>query len=158
MFASCALGASSPHGYARGALAAGSHVAATSHSNSVGRRFPAHRANAFIDGDVELAVEHEPEIAGVIPALGVDRAGGRLGVLVVPAEHEGARERDLSDASVGEPFEAHVVSGEFGAGSAGERAEYVGFLTPRRSNFVDDETANKWLDRERRDPWQLPKI
>jgi predicted dehydrogenase len=29
---------------------------------------------------------------------------------------------------------------------------------PKKWQFVDDEAANKWLDRERRDPWQLPKI
>ncbi|MCC6444491.1 MAG: Gfo/Idh/MocA family oxidoreductase [Armatimonadetes bacterium] len=28
---------------------------------------------------------------------------------------------------------------------------------PRRWRFVDDREADKWLDRERRDPWQLPK-
>jgi predicted dehydrogenase len=29
---------------------------------------------------------------------------------------------------------------------------------PQAWRFVDDEEANKWLDRERRDPWQLPKV
>jgi hypothetical protein len=29
---------------------------------------------------------------------------------------------------------------------------------PKRWQFVDDAEANKWLDRERRDPWQLPKV
>ena len=28
---------------------------------------------------------------------------------------------------------------------------------PKRWVFVDDE-PNKWLDRERRDPYQLPKV
>lgn len=28
---------------------------------------------------------------------------------------------------------------------------------PQRWQFVDDKEANGWLDRERRDPWQLPK-
>jgi predicted dehydrogenase len=29
---------------------------------------------------------------------------------------------------------------------------------PKNWRFVDDDEANKWLDRERRDPWQLPKV
>jgi hypothetical protein len=29
---------------------------------------------------------------------------------------------------------------------------------PKMWTFVGDEEANTWLDRERRDPWQLPKI
>ena len=29
---------------------------------------------------------------------------------------------------------------------------------PRAWRFVDDEEANGWLDRERRDPWQLPQV
>ena len=29
---------------------------------------------------------------------------------------------------------------------------------PAKWEFVDDATANGWLDRERRDPWQLPTI
>jgi hypothetical protein len=29
---------------------------------------------------------------------------------------------------------------------------------PKAWCFVDDEEANKWLDYNRRDPWQLPKI
>ncbi|MFH1921939.1 MAG: Gfo/Idh/MocA family oxidoreductase [Planctomycetota bacterium] len=29
---------------------------------------------------------------------------------------------------------------------------------PQAWRFVDDEEANGWLDRERRDPWQLPKV
>jgi predicted dehydrogenase len=29
---------------------------------------------------------------------------------------------------------------------------------PKNWQFVDDAEANKWLDRERRDPWQLPKV
>lgn len=29
---------------------------------------------------------------------------------------------------------------------------------PKNWRFVDDEAANKWLDRERRDPYQLPKV
>jgi predicted dehydrogenase len=29
---------------------------------------------------------------------------------------------------------------------------------PKKWQFVKDEQANKWLDRERRDPWQLPKV
>ena len=29
---------------------------------------------------------------------------------------------------------------------------------PAKWEFVDDPEANKWLDRERRDPWQLPAI
>jgi predicted dehydrogenase len=29
---------------------------------------------------------------------------------------------------------------------------------PKNWQFVEDEAAAKWLDRERRDPWQLPKI
>jgi predicted dehydrogenase len=29
---------------------------------------------------------------------------------------------------------------------------------PKNWVFVDDESANKWLDRERRDPYQLPKV
>lgn len=29
---------------------------------------------------------------------------------------------------------------------------------PTKWQFVNDEEANKWLDRERRDPWQLPKV
>jgi predicted dehydrogenase len=29
---------------------------------------------------------------------------------------------------------------------------------PSRWMFVDDAEADKWLDRERRDPWQLPKV
>jgi predicted dehydrogenase len=29
---------------------------------------------------------------------------------------------------------------------------------PKTWQFVDDAEANKWLDRERRDPWQLPKV
>jgi predicted dehydrogenase len=29
---------------------------------------------------------------------------------------------------------------------------------PKNWRFVDDEEANKWLDRERRDPWQLPRV
>jgi len=29
---------------------------------------------------------------------------------------------------------------------------------PKNWTFVDDEAANKWLDRERRDPYQLPKV
>jgi hypothetical protein len=27
-----------------------------------------------------------------------------------------------------------------------------------RWQFVNDPEADKWLDRERRDPWQLPKV
>lgn len=29
---------------------------------------------------------------------------------------------------------------------------------PKEWKFVNDGEANKWLDRERRDPWQLPKV
>jgi hypothetical protein len=29
---------------------------------------------------------------------------------------------------------------------------------PKEWQFVDDAEANKWRDRERRDPWQLPKV
>jgi len=29
---------------------------------------------------------------------------------------------------------------------------------PQAWRFVDDDEANEWLDRERRDPWQLPKV
>jgi predicted dehydrogenase len=29
---------------------------------------------------------------------------------------------------------------------------------PKQWRFVDDEEANKWLDRERREPWQLPRV
>lgn len=29
---------------------------------------------------------------------------------------------------------------------------------PAKEEFVGDAEANKWLDRERRDPWQLPKV
>ena len=29
---------------------------------------------------------------------------------------------------------------------------------PERWEFVGDAEANKWLDRERRDPWQLPAV
>jgi predicted dehydrogenase len=29
---------------------------------------------------------------------------------------------------------------------------------PKKWQFIDDETAMKWLDRERRDPYQLPKL
>jgi predicted dehydrogenase len=29
---------------------------------------------------------------------------------------------------------------------------------PDRGQFVNDTEADKWLDRERRDPWQLPKV
>ena len=29
---------------------------------------------------------------------------------------------------------------------------------PRREHFVNDDTANRFLDRPRRDPWQLPKV
>lgn len=29
---------------------------------------------------------------------------------------------------------------------------------PAKEEFVSDAEANKWLDRERRDPWQLPKV
>jgi Oxidoreductase family, C-terminal alpha/beta domain len=29
---------------------------------------------------------------------------------------------------------------------------------PAEWRFVDDAEANKWLDRERRDPWQLPRV
>jgi predicted dehydrogenase len=29
---------------------------------------------------------------------------------------------------------------------------------PRKWEFVDDPVANRWLDRERRDPWKLPAI
>jgi predicted dehydrogenase len=29
---------------------------------------------------------------------------------------------------------------------------------PKNWVFIDEETANKWLDRERRDPYQLPKV
>ena len=29
---------------------------------------------------------------------------------------------------------------------------------PKEWKFIDDAEANKWLDRERRDPWQLPKV
>src|SRR5262249_29932067 len=29
---------------------------------------------------------------------------------------------------------------------------------PAKWQFVDDADADKWLDRERRDPWQLPKV
>ena len=29
---------------------------------------------------------------------------------------------------------------------------------PAKWEFVDDAEANQWLDRERRDPWQLPTI
>ncbi len=29
---------------------------------------------------------------------------------------------------------------------------------PARWEFVDDPEANRWLDRERRDPWQLPAV
>jgi len=29
---------------------------------------------------------------------------------------------------------------------------------PKNWSFVDDDEANGWLDRQRRDPWQLPKV
>ncbi len=29
---------------------------------------------------------------------------------------------------------------------------------PARWELVDDPEANRWLDRERRDPWQLPSV
>jgi hypothetical protein len=29
---------------------------------------------------------------------------------------------------------------------------------PKAWQFVDDAEANQWRDRERRDPWQLPKV
>jgi hypothetical protein len=29
---------------------------------------------------------------------------------------------------------------------------------PKTWGFVGDDGDNKWLDRERRDPWQLPKV
>jgi len=29
---------------------------------------------------------------------------------------------------------------------------------PNQWQFVDDAAANEWLDRERRDPWQLPAV
>ena len=29
---------------------------------------------------------------------------------------------------------------------------------PKAWRFVDDAEANNWLDRERRDPWQLPRV
>jgi len=29
---------------------------------------------------------------------------------------------------------------------------------PKNWHFVNDTAADKWMDRERRDPWQLPKV
>jgi hypothetical protein len=29
---------------------------------------------------------------------------------------------------------------------------------PKKERFVDNAEANKWLDRKRRGPWQLPKV
>jgi len=29
---------------------------------------------------------------------------------------------------------------------------------PKNWSFIDDKEANTWLDRARRDPWQLPRV
>ncbi len=29
---------------------------------------------------------------------------------------------------------------------------------PKNWKFIDDDEANAWLDRPRRDPWQLPEV
>ncbi|MDA4135856.1 MAG: hypothetical protein OK449_02500 [Thaumarchaeota archaeon] len=43
----------------------------------------------------------------------------------------------------------------WGAGSAGARAEYIGFLTPPRSDFVDPETAKIMQSRRKIIFWQV---
>lgn len=43
----------------------------------------------------------------------------------------------------------------WGAGSAGKRAEYIGFLTPPRSDFVDPETAKLLRSPRRLIFWQV---
>ena len=64
-----------------------------------------------------------------------------------------SRKRPLADVEIGARSVAITILGNLAYWN-GRRLRW----DPARWEFVDDLEANRWLDRERRDPWQLPAI
>ncbi len=64
-----------------------------------------------------------------------------------------SRKRPLADVEIGARSVAITILGNLAYWN-GRRLRW----DPARWEFVDDPAANKWLDRERRDPWQLPTV
>ena len=64
-----------------------------------------------------------------------------------------SRQRPLADVEIGARAAAITILGNLAYWN-GRRLR----RDPARWEFVDDAEANKWLDRERRDPWQLPSV
>ncbi len=64
-----------------------------------------------------------------------------------------SRKRPLADVEIGARSVAITILGNLAYWN-GRRLRW----DPAKWEFVDDPVANKWLDRERRDPWQLPTV
>jgi predicted dehydrogenase len=64
-----------------------------------------------------------------------------------------SRKRPLADVEIGARSVAITILGNLAYWN--HRALQ---WDPVKWQFVNEETANRWLDRERRDPWQLPSI
>ena len=64
-----------------------------------------------------------------------------------------SRKRPLADVEIGARSVAITILGNL-AYWHGRRLRW----DPAKWEFVNDPEANKWLDRERRDPWQLPAV
>ncbi len=64
-----------------------------------------------------------------------------------------SRKRPLADVEIGARSVAITILGNLAYWN-GRRLRW----DPAKWEFVDDPVASKWLDRERRDPWQLPSV
>jgi len=64
-----------------------------------------------------------------------------------------SRKRPLADVEIGARSVAITILGNLAYWN-GRRLRW----DPAKWEFVDDPVADKWLDRERRDPWQLPAV